>query len=368
MESLLKDIYNIDFFKELGEKIYNIYPEFHCEDFTSEVMAEPWESLSLKERMRRVTVTLGKYLPRGYEEALKVLFSLDESCSGLAYLFLPDFVEVFGQEEKHWEFSMKALESFTQKASSEFAIRPFILKDPKRVMNRMMRWTSHSSEHVRRLASEGCRPRLPWGMALPVFKKDPRLVLNVLEQLKEDPSIYVRKSVANNLNDISKDNPAVVLDAVRKWTGISPNTDWILRHGCRTLIRKGNKEALELFGYASFEDMGVHITEASISVEPVQVRIGESCELSYELNIPEGEPVHIRVEYAVDFIKANGKSSRKLFKLSDKTAAGGAHLAGSRTHSFANLTTRRHYPGEHRITLVVNGEEVAHTKLEVIVD
>ncbi len=366
MEGKLKDIYNEGFLNEFGEKVHNIYREFNPENFTTDVMNESWITLSLKERMRRITEKLGEYLPMDYEDALNVLFSIDEICTGFPYLFFPDFVEVYGQAEEHWELSMEALERFTQRSSSEFAIRPFIVKDPDRIMNRMMIWANHSNEHVRRLASEGCRPRLPWGIALKIFKKDPSQVLNILEQLKCDSSLYVRKSVANNLNDIGKDNPAAVIDTVRRWIDIHPQTDWILRKGCRTLIRNGNSEALKLFGYTNFEEKELQIIEASISVGPNKIKIGESCELRYELDIPKIQSAHIRIEYGVDFVKSRGNSSRKLFMLSDKTVAGGTHVSGIRTHSFADLTVRRHYPGEHRITLLVNGQEEAHTTIKII--
>ena len=364
----LKDMYNERFLREFGEKVNNVYCNFNPDSFTDAIITENWDDIPLKARMRRIAEMLGQHLPTNYEDALNILFSIDESCIGFPYMFFPDFVEVYGQAEEHFELSMKALERFTKRSSSEFAIRPFILRDPDRVMNQMMIWAEHSNEHVRRFASEGCRPRLPWGIALQIFKKDPSKVLNILEQLKSDPSIYVRKSVANNLNDISKDNPDVVIDVVKKWININTHTDWILRKGCRTLIRNGNPEVLKLFGYTNFEDKELQITEASILVEPSKIKIGEDCELRYELNIPKGESAHIRIEYGIDFVKSRGNISRKLFLLSDKTVTGGTHISGTKRHSFADLTIRRHYPGEHRINLLINGQVKAHTILEITED
>ena len=368
MSAQLKDMYNERFLCEFGEKVHNIYCNFNVQNFIDSIITDDWDDIPLKSRMRRIAENLGQHLPMGYEDALNVLFSIDESCIGFPYLFFPDFVEVYGQGEEHWELSMEALERFTQRSSSEFAIRPFIVRDPEHVMNRMMIWAEHPNEHVRRLASEGCRPRLPWGMALKIFKKDPSQVLNILEKLKSDPSIYVRKSVANNLNDIAKDNPDAVIDIVRRWININPHTDWILRKGCRTLIRNANPEVMKLFGYANFEDEGLAIEKASIFVGPSKIKIGESCEFRYELDIPKGESAHIRIEYGIDFVKSRGNVSRKLFLLSDKTVVGGTHLSGIKTHSFADLTVRRHYPGEHRINLMVNGHEKAHTILKIIED
>lgn len=362
MAEQLKDIYTKDFLLEFSRKVQSVYRAFHTEDFVASIMDETWDTLALKARTRRISEKLGVFLPNRYEDALDILFEIADDCVGFPYLFFPDFVAVYGQEEKHWALSMRALENFTQKSSSEFAIRPFLLRDPERVMKHMTAWAKHSNEHVRRFASEGCRPRLPWGEALPVFKKNPTPVLSVLELLKEDSSLYVRKSVANNLNDIAKDNASLVLETARRWSGKNPGTDWIIRHGCRTLIKKANPEAMKLFGYAKEALLTTH---ASISTQPAILTIGESCKLQYEVEIRQGEAVHLRIEYGIDFVKSKGVTSRKSFLLSDKTVSGGAHLEGTRNHDWTDLTTRRHYPGDHQIVLLVNGQEVAHTVLKL---
>ena len=228
----------------------------------------------------------------------------------------------------------------------------------------MINWSKSSNEHVRRLASEGCRPRLPWRESLTMFKRDPTPVLSILENLKEDPSIYVRKSVANNLNDISKDNPSIIIEAVRRLKGVHPYTDWILRQGSRTLIRNANPEIMKIFGYGESIDRPI-TTFAVLAIDPPVLRIGESCKLKYELHIRKGEPVHIRIEYGIDFVKARGNTSRKLFMLSDKTVSGDQCLTGTRVVRWIDLTTRRHYPGEHRIAILVNGCEVAYTVVKL---
>lgn len=363
MEEKLKDIYNEVFLREFGELVHQVYTELHSDNFIEAIMDEEWEELPLKARMRKIAFTLGKYLPESYEEALNILFQIDESCVGFPYLFFPDFVEVYGQEEEHWEISMKALERFTKGSSSEFAIRPFIIRDPERAMKQMLLWAKDSNEHVRRLSSEGCRPRLPWGIALQDFKKDPAPVIKVLQLLKNDESLYVRKSVANNLNDISKDNPKLVLGLAKKWIGKNSNTDWILRKGCRTLIKKADPQVMKLFGYEDISEGDERIDNAGIIVKPTKVKLGESCELNYEFYITEGAAIHLRIEYGIDFVKSKGKVSRKLFLLSDRTIEGGTNIKGSKVHSFADLTTRRHYEGNHRISLIINGQEKAHTEI-----
>lgn len=364
MKGSLKDMYNKEFLYSFGGKVHEVYRSFDCHDFVATAVDDTWNKLTLKERMRRVTETLAYYLPSRYEDALEVLFSIDEYCTGFVYLFFPDFVAVYGQSLENWDLSMKALERFTIRSSSEFAVLPFIINDHERMMRQMLDWSNNINENVRRLASEGCRPRLPWREALTMFKRNPTEVISVLEQLKEDPSLYVRKSVANNLNDISKDNPSAILDIVRRWKGVHPSTDWILRRGCRTLIRSAQPEVMNLFGYAGSID-GPLTIYADLSVDPPILNIGESCKLKYDICIREGEPIHIRIEYGIDFIKARGITSRKLFLLSDKTVSGGKHLIGTRLHGWKNLTTRRHYPGEHRIVLLVNGCEVANTVMQL---
>lgn len=365
MAEPLKNMYDRPFFEAFAEKIKPVYPAFDSEAFVSDCMGDGWESLELKERIRRISVMLGRHLPGNYNAAIAVLLAVSTECTGFAYLFFPDFVEVFGMQGEHWNLSMKALESFTPKSSAEFAVRPFLLNDPGRMMEQMTEWARHPDEHVRRLASEGCRPRLPWGQSLPVFKRDPAPVLALLETLKADPSLYVRKSVANNLNDIAKDHPGTVIETARRWKGSHPHTDWIIRHGCRTLVRKAIPEALELFGYAGDDsgDGGPLIAEAQITVLPGAAEIGGECELTYSIRVRNGEAAKIRIEYGIYFVKSGGKSSRKLFLLSDKQVSGGTVLTGSRRHRWADLTTRRHYPGVHRMVLVVNGREIAETSM-----
>jgi 3-methyladenine DNA glycosylase AlkC len=365
MAELLKNIYNADFLRQFGNKIQSAYKPFDIAAFIGTAAGEEWDGLALKARVRKITKTLGVLLPSRYDEALGILFDITDECVGFPYVIFPDFVAIYGQNESDWERSLNALERFTQKSSAEFAIRPFLLKEPERVMKRMETWTKHPNEHVRRLASEGCRPRLPWGEALPMFKKDPAPVITVLESLKADPSLYVRKSVANNLNDISHDNPDVTLETSERWKGIGPGTDWIIRHGCRTLVKKADPRAMALFSYESAAYKAPLVTHVEFSVSPLELAIGEHCELQYTFDIRDGEPLRLRVEYGIDFVKAKGHFSRKTFFMSDKTANGGDHVFGRRVHNFTNMTTRRHYPGNHRIVLLVNGQEVASKLLRI---
>jgi len=365
MPEPLKLMYDRTFLHNFSIKVKSVHPSFEDTSFIADVLEGDWEELKLKARMRRISIVLGRYLPTPFTAALDILYRIDEQCVGFPYLFFPDFVEAHGQAEHDFEASLDALERFTSKSSSEFAIRFFLLRDPQRTMIRMLHWAKSSNEHVRRLASEGCRPRLPWGQALPMFKRDPAPVLEILEKLKADSSLYVRKSVANNLNDIAKDNPDLVKQKARNWYGSDPLTDWIVRRGCRSLLKQADPEILSLFGYSSSESSTNEalITGASLQVRPQTLAIGGEIQLHFELQARTGEPLRIRLEYAIDFVKASGRASRKLFMLADRTLDGGAALSGTRKHRFADLTTRRHYPGLHRITLLINGQEYAEDSL-----
>jgi 3-methyladenine DNA glycosylase AlkC len=349
----LKNMYHEPFLRQFALLVRTRYPAFDTDQFVCLVLGPGWDELELKGRMRRITESLGAVLPSEYEHALDILESIAHECRGFAYMFFPDFVERYGLD--HWERSVAALEKLTPMSSSEFAVRPFLLRDQNRMMAQMREWSGHPDEHVRRLASEGCRPRLPWAVALPALKRDPSPIWPILEKLQADPSEYVRRSAANNLNDIAKDHPDLVAYWVRKWQGNNARTDWVLRHGSRGLIRAAHPEVMERFGLLPVS--GVRVEEWSVS--PSTVDAGGSAEVRYALRMPAGEPVKLRLELAVTFPRPGGKSYRKLFKLSEKVVAGGVRVEGGRRFSFADLSTRRHYPGIHRMALLINGRETA---------
>lgn len=363
MAEPLKNMYSRPLLEDLATRISAKDDHFDKVRFIEAIFSGQWESLSLKERMRKITLALGQTLPKDYRKALCILQSLGNDAQKGLFVLFPDFVEVYGLE--HWEESIQALEYFTKGSSSEFAVRPFIKKDPDRMMEQMKRWATDKDEHVRRLASEGCRPRLPWGEALTDFKRDPSPVLEVLELLKKDPSKYVRKSVANNLNDLSKDHPAIVLAIANRWKGQHEYTDWIIRHGCRGLLRLDVPEAYALFNYVNSTELAHILENAHLEASANNIKIGDSVTLSWDVAIKEPVKGRIRFEYAIDFMKANGKSSRKKFLLLDRAFSEKETLTRHRMHHFADLSTRKHYPGDHTVSLLANGVTLAQTTITV---
>lgn len=353
MSTLFKDMYNRDSLMELALAlaISSVEDSFNVDEFMESVMDETWDDLELKGRMRKISTNLGVYLPNDYEEALSILDRVVDKFTGFFGTIFPDFVEVYGQDERNWDLSIAALERYTEYSSSEFAVRPFIINDEERMMAQMNKWSIHDNEHIRRLSSEGCRPALPWGQALTKYKKDPAPILPILETLKADPSLYVRKSVANNINDISKTHPELIAKLAKDWYGKNEKTDWIVKHGCRTLLKRGNRDVLGIFGYHSADSIEV----SDFVLDKAKVAMDDSFEFSF--NLRASEATKVRLEYGIDYVKANGKTSRKIFQISEISLGENEQKSYKRKHSFADLTTRKHYPGTHALTLIVNGVE-----------
>lgn len=351
-EALKDSLYNRQFFDDLAATLYRHYPSFDREQFIARIYDDTWAERALKDRMRHTTTVLHDLLPDDYRAALDVLKAAAPELEGGGFLLMSfcDFVERYGLDD--WEASIAAMELFTQYSSAEFAVRPFIMQDTSRMMAQMLAWARHDSHHVRRLASEGCRPRLPWAMALPMFKHDPSPILPILERLKNDPSDYVRRSVANNLNDIAKDNPDVVIDVARRWQkGATDDTQWIIRHALRSLIKAGHSDALELLGYG--QDVQVAVENIRLSTDKIQM--GESIMLSFDVVSGADEPQTLMIDYIVHFQKANGTLAPKVFKLTQKTLQPGERLHIEKSHTIRPITTRTYYPGEHAISIQING-------------
>ena len=349
MAEQLKNVYTKNYIKNLALKIKEHNNNFEIDDFINSIFDKTWQELELKQRMRYIAITLDKYLPFSYEEQLKILKLVSKDFSSFEAMFFQDFVEVFGLDD--FEESMKALEVFTQDSSSEFAIRQFILKYEDKTMTQMKIWSQSSNEHLRRLSCEGCRPRLPWAIALPKFKKDPTKVFEIIELLKNDKSLYVKKSVANNLNDISKDNPHLVINFIKTNLGVSKDLDWICKHASRTLLKKGDKEILKLFSF----NKSNHVDIQNFSCD-LNVKINDSLNFSFEL-VSQEEIGNVRIEYAIDYLKSNKNHNKKVFMISQNEIKLNSKKF-IKKQSFKNMSTRKHYLGIHYISILINGEEI----------
>jgi len=268
------------------------------------------------------------------------------------FLFMPHTYFVADHGLDHFEDSMQAQYELTQRFTAEFSIRPFIERHPEATLARLAQWTQDAHPHVRRLVSEGTRPRLPWASRLRDFQRDPTPVLALLERLKDDPELYVRRSVANNLNDIGKDHPGLLADVARRWLrDASPERRWIVRHALRSAIKRADPGALSVLGYGDAPTLSIE----QVRVAPKRVHEGDRVEIGFTLRNTGPREQRVMADFVVHFVKANGKTSAKTFKLKALALAAGESAALAKTLALVPMTTRKHYPGEHRVQAQLNG-------------
>lgn len=355
----LKNRYGPEIPQQIAHMMASVHPDFPGEIFLRDVL-QGYEQLDLMQRARHMSAALRRCLPQDYNLAVEILIAslgpVLERTEGMGmapFVYLPHvfFVADYGLD--HFELSMRAQHALTQRFTAEFSMRPYLVRHRDATLARLEVWAQDPSEHVRRLVSEGTRPRLPWAPRLRDFQADPRPVLRLLELLKDDPSLYVRRSVANNLNDIGKDHPQLLADTVRRWLrDATPQREWLVRHALRSAIKRGDPLALDVLGYGA--EGRVAISNASI--KPQQVREGESVTISLELKNELPQAQQILADLRLFYIKANGRRSPKVFKLKALELGPGASVILSKVISMARMTTRRHYPGLHRVEVLLNGQ------------
>ena len=368
MAELLKNLFNKANIRSMAGHLARVSPDFDANGFSTFAI-KGLDDLELKERSKRITDALGRFLPDDFSEAVEILLaSLDpitdapvgEMESGLSdhgiggwpVMSMADYVARHGQENV--ALSLAALKEMTTRFSAEFAIRPFLLNHQKKTLKTLSKWTDDKNEHVRRLVSEGSRPRLPWGIQLKPFIEDPTAVLQLLERLKDDPSEYVRRSVANNLNDIAKDHADLIGEIAGKWIkDAGPDRKRLVRHGLRTLIKAGHGGALQALGYGPAK---VKLKRFEILTPDVQ--LGATVEFDFEMVSTSSSKQPLIVDYAIHHMRANGKTSPKVFKWKTVTLKGGDTFNEVRRHAIRPITTRRYYPGLQRVEILVNGESL----------
>ncbi|HJO65502.1 MAG TPA: DNA alkylation repair protein [Sphingomonas sanguinis] len=312
------------------------------------------DALSVMARVRHIADALHGALPGDYPHALAVLRAMGPRLThGFQGFALAEYVARYGLHDV--DASMEALADLTRHGSAEFAIRPFLAHDSARVLAQMRAWAEHPNEHVRRLASEGARPRLPWGSRVPALKDDPTLAAPILERLKADPSLYVRKSVANHLNDIGKDRPDWLVERMAGWSRDDPRTAWIIRHALRSRIKQGDPAALAIVGARA--DVAVTVTDFAIT--PASIRLGETIAITAALNSNAESEQRLVVDYRVHYARANGRTAAKVFKWKSFDLAAGACVSLATRQVIRDFSTRRHHPGRHEIELLVNGRVMA---------
>ncbi|WP_289054096.1 DNA alkylation repair protein [Carboxylicivirga marina] len=370
MAELFKNLYSKAFFEVFTEALEMVIDNFDKKAFLIQIYNDEWDDLELKQRMHHITSILTPYLSNNYPKSIEQLLQLIDSLKSigvserlkypdLVFLVFPNYIERHGLSD--YDTSVAAIKKITSFSTCEFAVRPFIIKYGDKMMAELLKWTQDENHHVRRLATEGCRSRLPWGMAIREFKIDPSPIMPILEALKNDPSEYVRKSVANNLNDISKDNPQVTIDIVKRWKGASKETDWIVKHASRTLLKAGNQELMQVFGFGSIDNIEI----TNFNVKKDIIRVGEALEFQFSLTNHSAKNELIRLEYGIYYLKQNDTHTKKVFKISERNYEAGSTSSIKKLQSFKLVSTRKYHMGEHLVSLIVNGIEVEESSFEL---
>lgn len=358
MAEPLKNLYSPQLIERLAQAIQQQQPEFDTKAFKAAIFNQVWPSLALKERMTQVTKCLHESLnPLSYAKKLALFMRIAHEFKGFEMAFFPEYVATYGLEED-FELNMQALACFTEFSTAEFAVRPFIQQTPQQMLQQALIWADSDNEHHRRLASEGFRPRLPWSFHLTLFKDQPHHTLPILEKLKADASAYVRKSVANHLNDISKDHPDLVIFTAKNWQNQTNETDWIIKHACRSLLKQSHPQALMLFGFQPPSGICIENLCANEAV-------AFTGNLDFAFQLKSAKPLgKLRIEFEILFQKAKGKQLAKRFQISE-TEETALHKDVKKTFSFKPISTRTYYPGPHQLSILVNGETKAYKTFEL---
>lgn len=351
----LKEIFNRERLQHLASITKAAHAPFNEASFMHHA-TQGLDDLGIMQRMRQVATAWHAVLPGDYNRNIEILFALAPHINhGFTSISLAEYVALYGQND--FDQSMEALHYFTRFGSSEFAIRHFLAADLPRTLGVMQTWAHDENEHVRRLSSEGCRPRLPWSFQLKALIDDPSPVMPILDNLKSDPSLYVRKSVANHLNDITKDNPALVLETVGNWPTDNSHTTWIIRQALRTLIKKGDPSALSILGVKGKAAVEIE----TFDVSPATVSLGENVKISTAITATGTETQKLVVDYALHYVKKAGSTAPKVFKWKELHLKPGERAELTISRAIRDFTTRTHYPGHHAVDLLINGEVKAQS-------
>ena len=341
--------------ERLAAKLSAASPSFPHQRFVAEA-TQGLDALELMDRGRHIVAALARVLPADFEKAARLLLrSLDEPGTPLpggamaSFFYLPHVLFVAARGLDHFDTAMSLQRELTRRFSAEFSIRAYLDHDPGRSFAVLEDWSHDPDPNVRRLVSEGTRPRLPWAPRLARY--DARRSLSLLENLKDDPSEYVRRSVANHLNDLAKLEPALFLGVCTRWARHAPpERRRLLRHALRWLVKRGHPRALALAGAG--HATGVVVRAVSL---PARARIGGTLRVEVELTNRSRTQRRLVVDVAVHFVKADGRPRPKVFKLRVLALHPGQVVRLARTITLRDLTTRRHYPGAHRIDALLNG-------------
>lgn len=371
MPEPFKNFFNPNMVAQMGGHLARV-GAFDADGFAARATAG-LEPLELKERSVHIRQALVDHLPSNFEAACDLMVralhpetsresgnEMDaDGIAGWAVMPMADVVATLGLG--HHATSMVALGEMTKRFSAEFAVRPFFITDQEATLAVFKKWAREENFHLRRLASEGSRPRLPWGLRLQSFVEDPTPILPILEQLKDDPEEYVRRSVANNLNDISKDHPDLVAQIAGDWLkDASTQRTKLVKHACRGLVKDAHPKTLQVLGYGRPR---LHIDRFDLA--ETEIAMGGTLAFEAEITSLSDAPQPLMIDYVVHHRKANGSTSPKVFKLKIAEIAPGKTLTLKKSHAIKPITTRVYYAGTHFVELQINGESFGKEAFEL---
>lgn len=359
MAAPMKDSFGPEVVQWLAGALAEVHPDLDRRRFIAEGL-DGFHELELMARGRHLAAVMARHLPGDPAVAVRMVTASlgprEHGLTGMApFRYLPhvQFVATVGLGA--FEESMTAQYELTKRFTAEFSIRAFLVHHRDPTLARLRQWATDPDEDVRRLVSEGTRPRLPWAPRLPEFVADPSPVLELLEVLRDDPSEYVRRSVANNLNDIAKDHPDLVVDVARRWwRQADPEGRRMIRHALRTLVKRADPGALGVLGLVADDALEI----GAVVVDPARPRIGERVRIRVEVTDRRvaGPLRPVAMDLVIHFVKANGSTSPRVFKAGVRDLGPGRTGAFALTVSLAQHTTRTHRPGWHRLEAQVNGQ------------
>jgi 3-methyladenine DNA glycosylase AlkC len=366
----LKGFFSPSLVRRLAGDLVRVHPAFDGPAFVADA-SRGLGRLELLDRGRHIARALARHLPQSYPDAIAVLLASlgpehesDELLgAGLGpFFYYPHTLFVAEHGLGHFDLSMRAQVELTKRFSAEGSIRPYIAAEPERTFTVLRRWTGDVNPHVRRLVSEGTRLRLPWAARVPWLDQRPERVLALLELLKDDTSTMVRRSVANNLNDLGKHHPQLLLRTCTAWLrGASTERRALVEHALRTAVKRGEPGALRLLGFGD----AARIAVEDVHFAPARVAIGGRVRLDFTLRSRARTPQDLLVDVAVHFVKARGETSAKVFKVKRVTLPPGGQIALGATFSLAVHTTRVPRPGQHAVDVIVNGQTFAAGAFQV---
>ena len=358
MADALKHFFDRPVVARIAAMIAAAEPSFPDEQFVA-AASRGLDRLELLPRARHIAESLHQYLPSNFREAARILTSslgprlVATEGNGMAsFLYLPHvfYVAEYGVDDLATSLDLQY--ELTKRFTAEYSIRIFLERYPEATLARLRTWAHDPDVHVRRLVSEGTRPRLPWAPRLRRFQQDPRPVLELLELLKDDPELYVRRSVANNLNDIGKDHPEILFETARRWlVAASPERAWLVKHALRSAVKRGEPGALRVLGYGRAPAVQIE----RVTFTPKLARIGGAVRIEFDLVSTARRSQSLLIDLRVLFVKADGQPSPKVFKLKQIELGAGASVRLSHLVSLRQMTTRRHYRGQHEVQVMVNG-------------